>query len=174
MPSYTSPLDHLKIADPCSADWEQMIGNERVRFCGKCNLNVYNLSAMTRTEAERLVSQTEGRLCARFYRRADGTILTQNCPVGLQAVKKRVSRMARAGISAVIGFCTGVGLYGSVKERRVLRPNVVMGSIVAKEPLVKPDPPPTGTGRGWRMGDMAAPVGGQDGGRMVLGRMARN
>jgi hypothetical protein len=63
-----------------------MQGDDKVRFCGECRLNVYNLSAMTRREAEEKVRQREGRLCVRFYQRADGTVLTQDCPRGLAAI----------------------------------------------------------------------------------------
>ena len=51
-----------------------MKGDQRVRFCDQCKLNVYNLSEMSRPAAERLVLQTEGRLCVRYYQRADGTM----------------------------------------------------------------------------------------------------
>ena len=95
-------LNNLRVASPCSADWNQMAGDERVRHCSQCNLNVYNLSAMTTREAEELVSQREGRTCVRFYRRKDGTILTQNCPVGWNIVVRRVSRMAGIALSAVM------------------------------------------------------------------------
>lgn len=108
MSQRTSPLDHVTVAAPCSAGWDNMIGDERVRFCGQCQLNVYNLSAMTKQDAERLITQAEGRLCIRYYRRADGTILTNNCPVGLRALKRRLSRIAGAFASAVISFCAGV------------------------------------------------------------------
>ena len=110
MKSFGSLLDRVRVAAPCSADWKEMRGDERVRFCDRCSLNVYNLSAMTRREAERLVVQSEGRLCVRFYRRKDGTILTQNCPVGLRALKRRVSRTASAAAAAAISFFTGVGV----------------------------------------------------------------
>ncbi len=103
-----SPLDHVTVAAPCNMGWDNMVGNERVRFCGQCNLNVYNLSAMSKSEAERLVSQAEGRLCVRYYRRADGTILTKNCPVGLRALKRRLSRIASASISAALSFFAGL------------------------------------------------------------------
>jgi len=68
-----------------------MEGDERVRFCSQCKLNVFNLSSMSRREAEALVRSKEGRLCIRFYRRSDGTILTDNCPVGLRAARRRVA-----------------------------------------------------------------------------------
>lgn len=99
-------LDRLYVASPCSADWEAMPGNDQVRFCNQCQLNVYNISAMTRKQAETLITNTEGRLCTKLYRRADGTIITQDCPKGLQAVKRRVSRVTSATLSAVIGLFT--------------------------------------------------------------------
>ncbi len=67
MSSFTSPLNSIKVASPCSADWEAMIGNDRKRFCGQCKLNVYNLSGMARKEAEGLLMNSEGRVCARFF-----------------------------------------------------------------------------------------------------------
>ena len=114
MARFTHPLEHVRVAAPCRAGWERMTGNERVRFCDQCNLNVYNLSALTRRDAERLITSTEGRLCVRFYRRADGTILTQNCPRGLRAIKQRVSRIVSATLTAALSFCAGVGLYSWV------------------------------------------------------------
>jgi hypothetical protein len=94
-------LDRVSIAAPCPADWDSMPGTDQVRHCGQCNKNVYNLSAMTRREAEALLREKEGQLCARLYRRADGTILTENCPAGLRAIGRRVSRVAGAAMSAV-------------------------------------------------------------------------
>jgi hypothetical protein len=117
MSKCTSPLDHVTIAAPCNVGWDNMVGNERVRFCGQCNLNVYNLSAMAKSEAERLVSQTEGRLCVRYYRRTDGTILTKNCPVGLRALKRRVSRIASASISAALSFFAGIFAVTGLREQ---------------------------------------------------------
>ena len=101
-------LDDIRIASPCKSDWNQMYGDERRRFCADCKLNVYNLSGMTRDEAERLVMNSEGRLCVRFFRRKDGTILTQDCPVGWRAIKRRASRVVVAMSSAVFAFFAGL------------------------------------------------------------------
>src|SRR5271168_5167752 len=76
-------LENHKIAKPCSVKWTDMSGDERKRFCGKCRLNVYNLSAMTGDEAENLLARNSGKVCTYFYQRSDGTVLTQDCPVGL-------------------------------------------------------------------------------------------
>lgn len=107
---YTNPLNNIKIASPCSQDWNAMIGTEQKRFCGECKLNVYNLSGMTRGEAENLLSNSEGRLCVRFFKRADGTVLTKDCPVGWQAIKRRVSRAATAFASLLFAVLSGAGL----------------------------------------------------------------
>jgi Carboxypeptidase regulatory-like domain len=97
-------LHHLKVASPCSADWDSMAGTDRVRFCGQCELHVYNISDMTREEAIALVTRTEGRLCARFFRRSDGTILTRDCPTGFRAVRARASRVAGAILTAILSL----------------------------------------------------------------------
>src|SRR5215472_13087466 len=49
-----------KIANACNADWEQMTGDDQVRFCKSCEKNVYNLSAMTAEAAEALIVEKEG------------------------------------------------------------------------------------------------------------------
>src|SRR5687768_7829122 len=111
MSRFNHRLDHIRVASPCNADWDEMIGNDRSRFCGQCNLNVYNLSSMRRTEAELLIGKTEGRLCVRYYQRADGSIITKDCPVGLRAIRRRMSYVARAVSSAVLTFFAGSGVY---------------------------------------------------------------
>ena len=93
-----------------------MIGDERVRFCGQCELNVYNLSAMSTLEAESLIARTEGRLCVRYYRRKDGSIITQDCPVGLRRLKARAARIKRAVASLVLGFLAGIGFHSAANR----------------------------------------------------------
>ena len=137
MARFTSRLDNIRVAAPCSADWDSMFGSERVRLCEQCHLNVYNLSEMSRVEADRLINQAEGRLCVRFYRRRDGSIITQNCPVGLRAIRRRLSRVATAVASFVLSLLAGVGFYRFADN--LFRPHV-MGSI-AMEDGNRPVPP---------------------------------
>lgn len=85
-------LAQVYIASPCHVSWDAMQGDDRVRFCGQCEKNVYNLSAMTRDEAEALLASKGETPCVRFYRRPDGTVLTADCPVGVR--KKRIKRIA--------------------------------------------------------------------------------
>ena len=103
-----------------------MIGGERKRYCGDCKRNGYNLSGMSRTEAENLLSNSEGRLCVRFYRRADGSVLTQDCPVGWRAVKARMTKTATALASLIFGLLGGLGLNSYMKESN----DRTMGSFI--------------------------------------------
>jgi hypothetical protein len=148
----TSPLDNLKIAAPCPADWDQMFSFEdkRVRFCSQCNLNVYNLSDMSKQEAEDLITNTEGRLCVRFYRKIDGSVLTQNCPVGLKKIKRRVAMVAQVIVGMALGCVSGFGLYiyhlgrkptpllNTLNNRSVVEP--LIGEIMVA-PILEKNPP---------------------------------
>jgi len=130
---FDSPLDNIRVASPCSADWDEMYGDDRKRFCGDCKLNVYNLSGMTRDEAEALVINAEGRLCVRYYKRADGSIITQDCPVGWAKVKQRARLYATAAASLLVALFTGV-LFVSLFSRQ----STVLG--VLKAPFATPTP----------------------------------
>lgn len=170
MNNYTNPLNNLKIASPCAADWNEMVGDGRKRFCGDCKLNVYNLSGMTKNEAEELLENSEGRLCVRFYQRADGTVLTEDCPVGWARVKQRVSKTAAAFASLIIGLVSGLGFtaaytksdseltMGKVSPQSTPKPKAtpkptpsenppLMGAIVAPQNTPKPQPPKQIMGR---------------------------
>jgi len=81
-----------------------MEGDARVRHCAVCSLNVYNFGEMTRDEVRELLVRTEGRVCGRLYRRADGTVLTRDCPTGLRALRRRASRAAAAAVAALLSL----------------------------------------------------------------------
>ncbi len=102
-------LEHVSVASPCSVSWDDMTGDDRARHCGRCGLSVYNLSDMTAQEAPAFVAGREGRACIRFYRRADGTMITRDCPVGLLALRLKAARAA-ARIAAAVAFLLGGGL----------------------------------------------------------------
>jgi hypothetical protein len=130
-------LENLRIATPCTADWDEMRGDDRVRFCGQCEKNVYNLSAMSRAEAEALVAGREGRMCVRLYQRHDGTVLTSDCPVGAERARWRHrvwTRMTSVAASAMLAF--GV-LSGRARADLTVKPRTT-----ASQPQPKPPEPP--------------------------------
>lgn len=118
MKKFTNPLDSVKIASPCGANWNEMRGDERKKYCAMCRLNVYNLSDMTRREAENFLINSEGRVCLRVFRRTDGTVITQDCPVGWARIKRKVSRTATAAFALIAGFFGGVFALESLKSLR--------------------------------------------------------
>lgn len=164
-------LDRVRIASPCPARWEDMAGDDKVRHCAQCDLDVHNFSAMTREEAEGVLQrhlgaggeQGSGRVCAGWYRRADGTAIFQDCPRGLAALRAKARRFvagvaALCGVSALISVVaaqaqdtvtdggwtntSAAGMAPLVRLRDWLRPappRVFLGGVVSCPP---PPPPP--------------------------------
>jgi hypothetical protein len=120
-------LDNIHIAAPCHADWARMSGDDRTRHCSQCEKNVYNLSSMTRAEAEALLIEKEGKLCVRFYQRADGTILTADCPDGLARRRRR-----RRVIAVTFGAMSAVAAAGTM-----LRGMMMMGAPCPTRPAMQ-------------------------------------
>lgn len=150
----TPSLELIRIASPCAANWEEMQGDERTRHCGQCKLDVFNISDMTRDEATAFLAERTGRTCVRMFKRADGTVITRDCPVGLAALRARFVRLAFATLALLITV-TGTALtaFGKVPylgsylsqgkfERFHLQRNalMVMGDICP--PPVMPNPVP--------------------------------
>ena len=128
-------LEGLRVASPCKADWNAMAGDERVRFCGQCQKNVYNLSGMARAEAEALVHGAEGKLCIRMFRRADGTVLTGDCPDGVS--RKRRRRLAIVAGSGALATASAFGLAASTVTMGARAPReMTMGEMQVALPDV--------------------------------------
>ncbi|MGQ0543476.1 MAG: hypothetical protein ACT4O9_16795 [Blastocatellia bacterium] len=156
MVKFDSPLRNLKIASPCSAEWNEMRGDDRKRFCGDCKLNVFNLSGMKSYDAENLLRNSEGRLCVRYFQRPDGTILTQDCPVGWAKVKRRVSAFAATAFALALSMVSGLFAAsffvknGEIGRRFAFpfatptpKHEPLMGAVAMPSPTPKVKPSPT-------------------------------
>jgi hypothetical protein len=110
-------LDQIKIASPCPISWTEMLGDDRVRFCTHCSKKVYNLSALTKYDAENLITKKNGELCALLYVRKDGSIMNTDCPVGLSELRRRIVRRV-SGVAAAIFALVGLGLGGMYARYR--------------------------------------------------------
>jgi hypothetical protein len=159
-------LRQIKIAAPCSAKWEAMPGGERVRSCSQCSHKVYNLSAMNSDEAAGLIREAEGRVCVRLYRRADGSVMTRDCPTGLRAVRQRVTRAVAVSFASVFSI---LGLF-SLAERFRAKPEPLpmTGAVVnlpmAPQTISTPAPEPI-------MGEIATPASGRPSEGYTVGMM---
>jgi hypothetical protein len=118
-------LDNIRIASPCNVEWSSMTvvaGDEhgRSRHCGQCDKTVFDLSELTREEAQALIVERAGNLCARYYRRADGRIQLADC-----TQRQRRQRMAIAAV-ALAGAAVGsaVAVVKSTSCRGDMAPDV--------------------------------------------------
>ena len=103
--SAKDPLQRLAVTSPCTQDWDSMIGNDRVRFCEHCTLQVHNISEMTRAEALRLAYLSNGRLCVRYYFTAKDEIVTRTPgSPRLYRIGRRVSRLTTGALSATLSI----------------------------------------------------------------------
>ncbi len=114
MPKSKDILDRISIPKSCTADWDEMIGNDQVRFCSHCSLSVHNLSAMTRREALRLVTKSQGKLCARYIRRPDGEIQTSHPALHqLQRARRRATHLAAGAFTAALSLSSSALAAGA-------------------------------------------------------------
>jgi hypothetical protein len=112
-------LDRVYIASPCAVPWESMTGDERQRLCASCDKTVYDVSAMTRDEAESLLRAKSTDACLRIFRRFDGTVLTADCPVGVVKKQRARRRGAIAGVlAATAAAATGYAFASRSREQR--------------------------------------------------------
>jgi len=137
-------LDNIQVATPCTADWNQMTGDDRVRHCGQCQKNVYNLSGMMRDEAEALLRERNGDLCVRYYQRHDGTILLADCTVGRSNRSRH--RWIAAGAAGLISAGLGAAAVANHFSMARLEPPIqAMTGVPDLDPVPRStlhQPPP--------------------------------
>jgi hypothetical protein len=143
-------LRDLRVASPCSERWDAMTGDDRMRFCGKCRQHVYDLSEMTSAEAEGFLHARAGSACVRFFRRADGTVLTADCPEGVRRRRRRRFAVAGAAVAVLASLAGGVAraLTGRPAPRPaypgelgIPAPPPVMGATAVAPPATDAPPP---------------------------------
>jgi hypothetical protein len=113
-------------------------------------MKVFNLSEMSADEARALIARAHQgeRVCARFYRRADGKVMTRDCRPGrtrLQRLRMKIavtlfakSRRDSQQIHFITGKIAAPGDYISDSQEPML-----MGEI-APAPTPEPTPGPGG------------------------------
>lgn len=130
----SADISRLIIPSPCQVGWDNMTGDERSRMCGQCDRRVYNLAAMTTNEVIEMVSGNE-RVCGRLHRRADGTVVTGECPVPAASPKKLQFSIATLLIliTSCAALCASVPWLGRRIEpivQRWLKPTVDVSAPV--------------------------------------------
>ena len=91
----------IQIRTPCPKRWEELVGDERRRFCSECSLHVHNSAALTQREAQALVADAPGRVCMRIEYDPQGA------PIHREARVARVARWVLASGAALLAACQG-------------------------------------------------------------------
>lgn len=99
-----------------------MRGGDRSRHCSQCDRAVYNISGLTSAEVSDLIRNRQDRVCVRLHRRADGTVITRDCPKGLRDYRIRVAKFAGSVFAAIIGlFSVNFGQRQPVGDSQGIR-----------------------------------------------------
>jgi hypothetical protein len=135
--SQRRPLEVIQVSNPCARSWDEMSGDDTRRFCSHCNKYVHNLSAMSLDDAEHLVCENAGKLCARFERDPQsGQVITLD-----YAPKRQVSRLRAALVIAALMSAGSIAASWAAYEL-FLKPEPAAPMIVTVGELVAPLPPP--------------------------------
>lgn len=129
-------LDRVEVSSPCSADWDEMKGNDVVRFCEHCNLNVTDLSSMTRTRATKLILKSKGRLCVRYTRKPDGAIQTATQKV--YQISRRASRITAGVFSAVLSLSATAFAQSQQTTTLTKEETIVLNEVLKQKDETKP------------------------------------
>lgn len=133
------------IPEPCSEDWNAMIGDGTRRFCERCSKAVVDLSGASEAELLRLVDRGESQ-CVQLIVDRDGAIVFPTAPF-VPVTRLRARTPATAAVAlAVLAACTPHVLP---EEPTPEPPPIVTASdaIVPMAKAVAPEPPQT-----YRMG----------------------
>ena len=124
------PVDRIEIQTPCTVPWDSMYGDERIRHCGSCRKNVYNVAELTRAQAMTLIASREP-VCLRIYRRPDGTVVTNDCWSRLRAARRR-GMWAFLAMLVIVAWAQVAAMFvGMAGLRRLIPHRAMVASTVA-------------------------------------------
>jgi hypothetical protein len=109
-----------------------MSGDDLIRFCAQCNHHVYNFSKMTVGQIESLLRAKEGRMCVRFERMPDGSIITRQEPKQLSFLQPRL--LSAAGATLVTALSLNATTPAQTPVNTESRALIQSGSAAVKAP----------------------------------------
>ena len=114
--------DDIRIPEPCHEDWGRMTPKQRGRFCGACQKKVHDLSAMSQSDAKRILD-SGGDICVSYLSDHAGVVQFQPeriVPVG--RLFRRASATAAAGLSIALAACAPHGDGPSLDDADIEQP----------------------------------------------------
>jgi hypothetical protein len=115
--------DFLTISSPCPANWEEMTGDDKKRYCKLCSLHVYDLTVMSEEEVAQLVQEANEkdlRLCGQLYQRADGKVQLTDCPRGLAKIKEQSSKVYQK-VAASLALFLGLSVSSKIEANEPVK-----------------------------------------------------
>lgn len=128
----------LRLVRGCDMRWENMVGDARVRHCGACDREVYDLTAMSADEVEAFVEARQHDLpCVQLHARPDGRYQDGPCAPAQRRNLKRAA-LAAAGLG-LSGLLSVLATESSADVPIAHRPRA---DDIATHPFVEPIPEP--------------------------------
>jgi hypothetical protein len=56
----------LRVVRPCDRKWDDLVGDDRARFCGDCGKNVHNLLGLSEDEVAALRRESPSGFCGTY------------------------------------------------------------------------------------------------------------
>jgi len=91
-----------------------MTGSKNVRFCSHCDLNVNNISALTRKQAMRLIRESKGEICVRYVKNP-----VDNTPLFADKLYQITRRATLA--AGVLGASLAISTFAYAQGEPVLK-----------------------------------------------------
>jgi hypothetical protein len=131
-------ISSVRVVDPCTEEWNKMVGGDRVRFCTHCAKDVTDLSTMTEREAMSLVRESGGRLCIRYIEHPEtrAPMFAEH----LVHISRRAPRMAAGVIAASMSLSTLAYAQGGGELQR--KAAVARAGAERSTPLATPTASP--------------------------------
>lgn len=112
-----SILDFIEMPAPCSKDWNEMIGDEKARFCHSCGKNVINIAAYTRSEAKKILFQSNEKPCIRLVRDTHDKVQTAD-----KKFYKIISKRAPQIAAGILGVSLTLSTAANAQQTQVDQP----------------------------------------------------
>lgn len=112
------------IASVCETTWESMHGDDKRRFCHKCDLFAHDVEALSQAEKFDLIrmAQNKNNRSGKLLVRPDGKVLIQDCPIGaktfdttVQQATKHNARKKKQDKAVMVGSATVVILVATIQ-----------------------------------------------------------
>ncbi len=118
-------LQQLRLVRGCEVSWESMVGDARVRHCGACDREVFDLTAMDPDEVEAFVLSRRANLpCLRMHVRPDGRYQDGPCePAQRRMLKRALFAAITLGLTGILGVLSADPGPTEARPPEVATPN---------------------------------------------------